>query len=211
VWSPSSDKVAFVYNNNIYVRSFPGKDVKQVTKDGGSEYFHGVPDWVYEEEVLAGNSALWWSEDSKYFSFLRTNESLVPEYPVQYFIKRPSGEAPKPGLEHYPEERLIKYPKSGAPNPVVDIQFYDVEKSEVFSVTVENDFVDDDRLITEVLWAGSSNVLVRETNRESDVLKMVLVDVNKRAGKIAREVNITAIDGGWFEVVCDTLSYIDYN
>ncbi|KAK6532993.1 hypothetical protein TWF281_007159 [Arthrobotrys megalospora] len=200
IWAPSSGGVVFVMNNNLYLRKLPGDEVVQITKDGGTEYFYGVPDWVYEEEVFGGNSATWWSLDSKYIAFLRTNETQVPEYPVQYFVSRPSGDAPKEGLEKYPEERRIKYPKAGAPNPTVDILFYDIEKNESFTVAIENDFSDLERLITEVTWAGNGNVLVRETNRESDVLKMVLIDVGTRKGRIVREVDINAIDGGWFEV-----------
>ncbi|KAF3170878.1 hypothetical protein TWF106_010366 [Orbilia oligospora] len=200
IWAPSSGGVVFVMDNNLFLRKLPGDEVVQITKDGGTEYFYGVPDWVYEEEVFGGNSATWWSLDSKFIAFLRTNETQVPEYPVQYFVSRPSGDTPKAGLEKYPEERRIKYPKAGAPNPTVDILFYDLEKDEAFTVAIENDFTDLERLITEVTWAGNNNVLVRETNRESDILKMVLIDVGTRKGKIVREVDINAIDGGWLEV-----------
>lgn len=164
-----------------------------------------MPDWVYEEEVFAGNSATWWAEDGRYIAFLRTNETVVPEYPIQYFVSRPSGKQPKPGLESYPEVRNIKYPKAGAPNPVVDLQFYDVDRAEVFSVDVHGDFPDLDRLITEVVWAGDSGkVLVRETNRESDILQIALIDVESRAGKVVRTVDVNALDRGWFEVSQDT-------
>ncbi|EWC45931.1 putative dipeptidyl-aminopeptidase B [Drechslerella stenobrocha 248] len=200
VWAPSSNAVAFIMDNNLYLRKLPGDDVVQITKDGGTEYFYGVPDWVYEEEVFAGNTATWWSLDSKFIAFLRTNETQVPEFPVQYFLSRPSGESPAEGLEKYPEERRIKYPKAGAPNPTVDILFYDLDKDQTFTVDIKDDFNDLERLVTEVVWAGNNNVLVRETNRESDILKMVLINVGERAGKIVREVDINAIDGGWFEV-----------
>ncbi|KAJ4287230.1 hypothetical protein N0V90_012628 [Kalmusia sp. IMI 367209] len=200
-WSPQSDAVVFTRGNNMYLRKLDSDKVIPITKDGGTELFYGVPDWVYEEEVFAGNSATWWSEDGKYIAFLRTDESTVPTFPVQYFVSRPSGSKPKPGEENYPEVRDIKYPKAGAPNPVVDLQFYDVEKGEVFSVTIENDFADHDRLITEIVWAGKSKqVLVRETNRESDVLKIILMDVEKRTGKTVRTDNVQALDGGWMEV-----------
>lgn len=125
----------------------------------------------------------------------------MPDYPIQYFISRPSGEIPAPGQENYPELDFIKYPKAGAPNPVVDLQFYDVRRDQTFSVDIKDDFLDNDRLITEVLWAGAQNVLVKETNRESDMLKVVLIDVNTRSGKVAREVDVQALDGGWLEVV----------
>ncbi|KAH0545090.1 hypothetical protein FGG08_000861 [Glutinoglossum americanum] len=204
-WSPKSDAVVFTRGNNLFLRKLSSTAVTQITGDGGRELFYGVPDWVYEEEVFGGNSATWWAEDGKFVAFLRTNESAVPEYPVQYFIKRPSGSMPAPGLESYPEVREIKYPKAGAPNPVVDLQFYDVEKDEVFSINIDRDFPDMDRLITEVVWAGSSgNVLVRETNRESDVLKVVLINVKARTGRVVRTVDVNALDGGWFEVSEDT-------
>ena len=160
---------------------------------------------MYEEEVFAGNSATWWADDGKFIAFLRTNETTVPEYPIQYFVSRPSGERPPKELENYPEVREIKYPKAGAPNPVVDLQFYDVEKDEVFTVDIEGDFPDSDRLITEVIWAGSSGkVLIRETNRESDILRIVLIDVRSRTGKVVRTVDVNALDHGWFEVSQET-------
>lgn len=200
-WSPTSDAVVFTRDNNLFIRKLDSDRVVAITTDGGRELFYGVPDWVYEEEVFSGNSATWWSEDGEYVAFLRTDESAVPTFPVQYFISRPSGKKPKLGEENYPEVRNIKYPKAGAPNPVVTLQFYDVAKNEVFSVKIKDDFPDDDRLITEIVWAGrSKQVLVRETNRESDILKVVLMDVERRTGKTVRTENVAALDGGWFEV-----------
>lgn len=200
-WSPQSDAVVFTRDNNMFLRKLDSDRVIQITQDGGSELFYGVPDWVYEEEVFSGNSATWWSEDGKYIAFLRTDESTVPTFPVQYFLSRPSGSEPKPGEAAYPEVRNIKYPKAGAPNPIVSLQFYDVAKDEVFSVKIEDDFADNTRLITEIVWAGrSQKVLVRETNRESDVLKIILMDVQQRTGKTVRTEDVAALDGGWMEV-----------
>jgi dipeptidyl aminopeptidase B len=200
-WSPQSDAIVFTRDNNMFLRRISSQHISQITRDGGSELFYGVPDWVYEEEVFAHNSATWWSEGGDFIAFLRTNETAVPEYPIQYFVSRPSGILPPPGEENYPEVRQIKYPKAGAPNPVVDLQFYDLSKEEVFKVEIDSDFPDDTRLITELVWGGKDGkLLVRETNRESDILKVALIDVQQRVGKVVRTVDINAIDGGWFEV-----------
>ncbi|KAJ9669294.1 hypothetical protein H2201_000646 [Coniosporium apollinis] len=205
-WSPTSDAIVFTRNNNMFLRKLSSKSVTQITKDGGKELFYGIPDWVYEEEVFSGNSATWWSEDGKYIALLRTDESAVPTYPVQYFFSRPSHKQPKPGEENYPDVRNIKYPKAGAPNPIVNLQFYDMAKDEIFSVPIDGDFEDSDRLITEVIWAGrSGKVLVRETNRESDLLKLVLMDVERRSGKTVRTQDVAALDGGWFEITEHTV------
>ncbi|KAM0516931.1 hypothetical protein ACHAPE_005043 [Trichoderma viride] len=199
-WSPRSDAISFTKDNNLFIRRLAGDDnIVQITKDGGPEYFYGIPDWVYEEEVFSGNSATWWSEDGKFLAFLRTNETGVPEYPVQFFVSRPSGHPPQSGEESYPEVQQIKYPKAGAHNPVVDLQFYDVTKGDVFSVSTGDEFPDDDRIINSLIWAGD-NVLVKQTNRVSDNLKVILVDVNERQGKTINHIDVDKLDGGWFEI-----------
>ena len=200
-WAPTSDSIVFTRKNNLFLRKLSSKAVTQITRDGGREVFYGVPDWVYEEEVFQGSRATWISEMGDYIAYLRTNETDVPEYPLQYFVSRPSGKRPPPGEENYPEVRNIKYPKAGAPNPIVELHFYSIENDETFKVDIDNDFPDDDRLITEVVWAGKDGkVVVRETNRESDVLKVVLIDAPNATGKIVRTVDVNGIDGGWFEV-----------
>ncbi|KAJ5425743.1 hypothetical protein N7465_000813 [Penicillium sp. CMV-2018d] len=198
-WSPTSDAVVFVRENNLYLRKLASLEVTAITKDGDENLFYGVPDWVYEEEVFAGNTGTWWSDDGKFVAFLRTNESAVPEYPIQYFLSRPSGKEPPPGLENYPEVRQIKYPKPGSPNPIVNLQFYDVEKNEVFSFEMPEDFVDTERIIIEIVWASGGKVLIRETNRESDVVKIFVMDTKARTGKLVRSEDIAALDGGWVE------------
>lgn len=198
-WSPKSNAVSYTAGNNLFIRRLDSDKVTQVTKDGGPEFFYGIPDWVYEEEVFTGNSATWWSENGEYLAFLRTNETLVPEYPVQYFIERPSGTRPPEGEENYPEVLRIKYPKAGSPNPFVDLLFYDLKKGDMFSVNITGGFAPEDLLITEVIWAGS-NVVVKETNRVSDIMRVVLVDAVGRTGKTVRTVDVGKIDGGWFEI-----------
>ena len=202
-WSPASDAIVYTRDNNMYLRKIGSDKVTQITKDGGPEVFNGVPDWVYEEEVFSGPSATWWSHDGKYIAFLRTNETGVPEYPIQYFVSRPSGVKPEPGEEAYPEVRLIKYPKAGAHNPIVNLLFYDVAHGDVFSIDITGRFEDDDRLITDVTWAGHK-VIIKETNRVSDMMRVVLVDVSARTGKAVRTVDVKAIDGGWFEISHNT-------
>ncbi|KAI0425423.1 dipeptidyl peptidase IV N-terminal region-domain-containing protein, partial [Xylaria sp. FL1042] len=202
-WSPKSDTISFTSSNNLYVRQLISKKVVQITKDGGPEYFYGIPDWVYEEEVFGENSATWWSNTGDFMAFLRTNETLVPEYPIQFFIERPSGEQPPPGMDTYPEVQQLKYPKAGSPNPFVDLLFYDMVKGDTFSVEIEGGFDPDDLLITDITWAGNY-VLIKETNRVSDVMRVVLVDVIARTGKTVRTVDVGKIDGGWFEISHDT-------
>lgn len=201
-WSPRSDAIAFTKDNNLYLRTLDtraNKKVRQITRDGGPNVFYGIPDWVFEEEVFGSNQGTWWSEDGKFIAFFRANETEVPEYPVEFFIDPPANQVSGGGDDMlYPKTEWLKYPKAGSPNPVVDVQFYDVEAGEAFAVPVKGRFADHDRLITNVLWAGDK-VIIKESNRVSDIMHVVLVDPKARSGKKVRTVNVAELDGGWFE------------
>ncbi|KJZ73032.1 Putative dipeptidyl-aminopeptidase B [Hirsutella minnesotensis 3608] len=199
-WNPSSDGLSFTMDNNLYMRILPGEGkTVQITKDGGPEFFYGIPDWVYEEEVFGDRTAAWWPKSSKFIAFLRTNETGVKEFPVDYFLRRPSQTEPPKGEEAYPEVRQIKYPKPGSHNPVVDLMFYDLIHEEVFSIHFAGDFSDDDRIINNVMWAGNQ-VIMKQTNRVGDHLKVVLMDVAGRSAHIINEANMAEMDGGWYEI-----------
>lgn len=202
-WSPTSDAIVFTRDQNLYLRHVGYDKVIQITKDGGADVFNGVPDWVYEEEVLAGAVATWWSADGNFIAFLRTNELGVPDYEIDYYVSRPSGLKPPSGEESYPEHRQIKYPKAGAHNPIVELKFYDVIRGDVFQPQVTGGFADEDRLVTTVVWAGQQ-ALVKETNRVSNVMRVVLVDVTTRTGRAVRTMDVRSIDGGWFEISQNT-------
>lgn len=45
-WSPTSDAVVFVRENNLYLRKLTSLEVTPITKDGDENLFYGVPDWV---------------------------------------------------------------------------------------------------------------------------------------------------------------------
>ncbi len=98
-WSPVSHSLAFVSENDLYV--VPANEmassepkVIRVTDDGSAVVFNGVPDWVYEEEVLSGDSATWWSPDGQSLAFLRSDEEAVRDYKLQYY--NPSNDAFEP-------------------------------------------------------------------------------------------------------------------
>jgi len=66
--------------------------------------FNGVPDWVYEEEVVETDSTLWWSPDGNTVAFLRMDEADVKDYKLQYY--NPSDDAFEP--HQYPTELDMK-------------------------------------------------------------------------------------------------------
>ncbi|CAG8577125.1 2910_t:CDS:10 [Paraglomus occultum] len=193
-WSPSGHSVAFVKDNDLYI-SVDLKEERRITFDNSVDIFNGIPDWIYEEEVLSSNNALWWSPSGKYLAYLRFNETAVPEYRFPIYLDNRDGA--------YTSDYVIRYPKPGFPNPIVTLHIYNTEIPLVAQsdpVIIKEDFEDDDRIITEVAWIGNENVLMREMNRVQDNMRVVLVDVETRKGVIVREENSEEQDGGWIRV-----------
>lgn len=214
-WSPALSHVAYVYDNNVYVRDLTQKEPFQVTFDGSADLFYGKPDWVYEEEVFSADSALWWLPTGSKLAFLKTNDTLVPEYTIPYYVQD--------GFEDYPEMVSIKYPKAGYSNPVVDVVVVDITEvtkgceSGVFCarndadnailVTEMASSLIKDRLITEVVWVADELLLVKTSNRASDILEVYLISAATNNAKLVRS---HAAKDSWFEITSNTL-YIPRN
>ncbi|ODV91326.1 hypothetical protein CANCADRAFT_25993 [Tortispora caseinolytica NRRL Y-17796] len=193
-FDPTGKRVAYVRkeDKNLYLHTVnSGTKDTQITTDGGTNIFYGIPDWVYEEEVFAGNSALWWSTDGTALAYLRTDDTDVLEYTLEYFAQKSAKEDP------YPEIVDIKYPKPGSPNPLVSLHVYNVADGDTFEVNSPDSAADD--IITEVVWLGPKNVMLKQTNRASDLLKVIISNVDSRSSTTARVEDVSK-DGGWFEI-----------
>lgn len=196
LWSPTSSSVAFVYKNNVYVKNLESGKITQFTDDGSESIFNGKPDWVYEEEVFASDIVLWWSPQGDKITFLKFNDTLVPEFTIPYYVQD--------GHEEYPELVSIKYPKPGYPNPTVELvvahvseEDFAVQSSELHSEKIE------DRLITEVLWVSDDYVLVKTTNRASDIREVFIIAADKEAD--AKHIRTDKAEDSWFEVTSNAV------
>src|SRR5262249_36158827 len=107
--------VSFVQGNNLYVVDCKTNAVWPVTKDGGPEMFHGLLDWVYQEEVYGrGNfQGHWWSQRGGRCAFLTLDESPVKDYPIVEHV--PPGYL---DTERSVIAQVAHYPTAGGPNPV---------------------------------------------------------------------------------------------
>lgn len=204
-WSPDSKQIAFIKSNNVYIRdlSEKSKGIKQITTDGGPELFYGKPDWVYEEEVFGQDIVLWWSPQGDKVAFLKTNDTLVPEYSIPYFVQDDAK------YQDYPEFRNIKYPKAGYPNPIVNLVIHDIHTGAV----VENEFTGstietDDLLITEVVWVSDGFVLCKTSNRASDLVEAHLINASTLDSKLVR--TLKGEKNSWFEISANTV-YVPKN
>ena len=193
-WSPNSIHIAFVQDNDIFIHSTTGTaPASRVTFDGSTQVFNGRPDWVYEEEVLESDKAMWWSPDGSYLGFLRIDETEVNEFTIPYYVQTDDS--------IYPEMHSIKYPKSGTPNPVVDLLVYCLSDDSTYQGHIGKYFADPDNVITEVVWVGDNQVIAKVADRSQDTLKIMNIDAVEKTTAVSRT---ELSEGGWWEVTHST-------
>ncbi len=84
-FSPDGNKVAYAYNNNIYIKNLINNGTIQITKDGlKNAIINGITDWVYEEE-FGFVRAFDWNGNSDKLAFLRFDETEVPEFSMDIY------------------------------------------------------------------------------------------------------------------------------
>lgn len=109
-FSPDASKVAYVFENNIYIKDLQSGEVTQVTTDGEkNKIINGVTDWVYEEE-FAFVRAFDWNKSGEYLAYIRFDETNVPEFSMDVY-----------GETLYPTQHVFKYPKAGEENSKVSL------------------------------------------------------------------------------------------
>lgn len=203
--------------------SSPEATPLRLTYSGNATLFHGVPDWVYEEEVLASASALWWSPTSSHIAYLSLDETNVLEYVVPVYNPTPDAASVVP---YGGDSIKIKYPKPGYGNPLVQVVVCDLaaiptnatagEASKTVKELVQNattvltwdkQLKPEDQIVSEVAWVGNETLVVREVGREAREGHVVLFDVSKTGkiskGKIVRVQGEKGEEGdkGWIESV----------
>ncbi|OAQ97319.1 hypothetical protein LLEC1_00083 [Akanthomyces lecanii] len=188
-FSPTGDSITFIRGNDLYIRD-ENATVHRITTDGGPDQFNGVPDWVYQEEVLGAASAFWYSPDGNYIAFLSLNETGVGTYTIPYYMDNQKL-APV-----YPKELKLRYPKVGTKNPRVGLHLLNVKTRERKDIPV--DAFGDETIIGEVAWVTKTHekFIYRAFNRVQDLDKHTTVDVSTGATRVVRERDGT---DGWFE------------
>lgn len=170
--SPDGSKVAYVYENNIYVKDLKSNTSKQVTTDGRKgSIINGVTDWVYEEEFSFAQAYEWNSDGTK-IAFIRFDETNVPNFSMDIY-----------GKNLYQTQNQFKYPKAGEENALVSLHLYDVEKAVVSQVNLGGPYY-----IPRIKWMNNPNYLsVQTINRHQNHLKLHEVNAKSNTSSILLE------------------------
>lgn len=187
--SPDGKYVAFVRDNNMFLKDLNSGTEKQITNDGKrNEIINGANDWVYEEE-FSFSQAYQWSPDGKHIAWYRFDESKVKEFNLTYYGTL------------YPKEEKYKYPKAGEDNSTVEIHIYNLANSKVVKADVNKEA---DQYIPRILWtADASKLCVMRMNRLQNLLELYSCDATTgQATLFFKEENKTFIE------VSDDLTFL---
>ncbi len=174
-FSPDGNKIAYVYENNIYIKDLKTKETIQITADGEkNKIINGICDWVYEEE-FGFVRAFEWNANSDKVAFIRFDETEVPQFSMDIYGK---------GL--YPTKQSFKYPKAGENNSKVSLHLYDLNKNEKYTVDLKEH---EQYYIPRIQWTKETDILAITTiNRHQNNLNLVSFNAaNKEASLLLNE------------------------
>lgn len=193
-FSNDGSKIAYGFENNLYIKDLDSGETQQITSDGKkNSIINGITDWVYEEE-FAFVRAFEWSKNGDKLAYIKFDETDVPEYTMDVY-----------GTDLYPFAETFKYPKAGENNSEVSLQLYDLSSGKTSTVDLSKYH---NYYIPRLLWTEDNNQLsVQLTNRHQNVLDLVFVDVsnNNTTQLILQEKDAAYVD------VTDNLTFLNGN
>ena len=161
-FSPDGSKVAYVYENNLFIKDITNGKETQITNDGKkNQIINGASDWVYEEEfkLVRGFE---WSSDSRTIAYYKFDESHVKEFSMDKF----NGSL-------YPSQEVFKYPKAGEANSTVNILLYSLDSKEKTLIYTEEEY----EYIPRIKWSKDPHILTMiGLNRHQNKLDFILVN-----------------------------------
>lgn len=189
VFSRDGRMLAYVCDNNIWLSKFDFGTESQITKDGViGKIINGATDWAYEEE-FAVTCLMDFSPDNKLLSFVRFDETNVPEFTFQNF-----------GQQLYPNPVSFKYPKAGETNSKVTCNIFDIESKTIrqvnFPANTEFEY------IPKIEFTPTSQLAIMTLNRNQNDFNMYFADPRSTVGKlILREQNDRYINYDFFNSI----------
>lgn len=155
-WAPEGNKLAYVWKNNVYVKTSPTSAPQQVTFNGQeNKIFNGIPDWVYEEEMFSSSQGLWWSPGGKHVAYIESNDTMVHNIEYSWY-----------GSNQYPTTVSIPYPKPGTPNPIVKLFVVDTDNiTSITEVVVPTNYSLSEHYLATVTWVTDERIAVQWLKR----------------------------------------------
>jgi len=178
VFSPNGRMIAFMADNNVYVKKLDYLTEQPVTKDGEiNKIINGVPDWSYQEE-FATTGSMCWSADNLSLCFIKYNETEVPLYTLPLYEGTCD---PMTQYALYPGSFTYKYPVAGERNVTVSVHSYDIETRKTKDIVLPDNNIE---YIPRIGFAPEGNTLIITTlNREQNRMELYSADPRSTVAK----------------------------
>jgi len=185
-FSPKSDRVAYVYKNNIFIENLSNHKITQLTHDGSETIINGTFDWVYEEEFHL-RKGFRWSPDSENIAFWQLDAEGIG---IFYMINNTDS--------IYPKLIPIQYPKAGTTNSSCKIGVVNVSTLKIKFLNLSGD--PRQHYIAWMEWIpNSKNILFQRLNRLQNMIW--LTEWNTENDEV--NILLTEKDDAWLDVVKD--------
>ncbi|MFD1614683.1 S9 family peptidase [Gelatiniphilus marinus] len=193
-FSPDGSKVAYGFENNLYIKDLITETTTQITFDGEkNKIINGITDWVYEEE-FAFVRAFEWNANSNKIAFIRFDETDVPEFSMDVY-----------GTGLYQTQQVFKYPKAGEKNAVVSLHIYDLDNNKINDVKVDKSY--NDFYIPRIKWTNNPDILSAQyMNRHQNALDLWMINAKTNTSNLT----LAEKDGAYIEVT-DNLTFLKDN
>ncbi|MGH0136666.1 UNVERIFIED_CONTAM: hypothetical protein FKN15_062129 [Acipenser sinensis] len=165
---------AYVWKNNVYLKSVPSAQPVKVTTDGEENtIFNGIPDWVYEEEMFSSNNAMWWSPTGTFLAYAQFNDTEVHNIEYSFY-----------GEEQYPNTVHIPYPKAGSTIPTAKLFVVDMTNtSQITEVNVPPTIGSRDHYLCTVTWVTDERIAIQWSTREQNYSILAICDYEANQNK----------------------------
>ncbi|XP_049743262.1 dipeptidyl peptidase 4 isoform X2 [Elephas maximus indicus] len=197
-WSPEGHKLAYIWNNDVYIKNEPNLPSQRITWNGKEDViYNGITDWVYEEEIFSAYSALWWSPNGTFLAYAQFNDTEVPLIEYSFYSDE--------SLQ-YPKTVQVPYPKAGAANPTV--KFFIVNTDSLspttnatsVQITAPASVLIGDHYLCDVTWVTQERISLQWLRRVQNYSIMDICDYDKSVERwtclVARQ-HIETSTTGW--------------
>jgi acetyl esterase/lipase len=166
--------------------------------------FNGVPDWLYEEEILGDTPAFQVSPLSSHLAYMSFDDSTVNIMPFTVY-----------GDRIIPRVQLIRYPKAGQPNPRVTVyivenfnQLDDAQsKPNSVRLTLPDDLGREQHYINRINWLTNDKLALVWSSRNQSTSIVVVCSMHLSSSarwKCEKNLHLNA-EKGWLDINDDLL------
>ncbi|XP_022232305.2 uncharacterized protein LOC111080796 isoform X2 [Drosophila obscura] len=227
-FSPRGNGLVWVHSYDIYYRKEArGTTAHRITHDAvPGVVYNGIPDWLYEEEILHANNAIWMSDTGQLMLYATFNDTHVQEQHFAWYGTTgpssggaaaaaaaasgtpagsggsSSGGGSNPYANLYPEIRSLRYPKPGTQNPTVTLRVVDLKdpkKVHITNLRPPQIIANEDHYFSSASWVSGTEIAVVWLNRPQNIS---VVSVCKSPSFECIETHRVSGDGrGWVDTV----------